>query len=359
MREVTARVTCPFCGMPVEKPRELPTRHPREMPLGVCSCGAVYAYDATGHNLGAAFVEALVFACDMDWDLAWSLLPEEDYLTRLVEKYDGETHRIIPGGVFEGRRVAGALYFVRLHHDIQEVTAEGVRKRLQKATPVATQPEPRQREKSLYTKKDIEELVKDYRIDTLLRAVGQDKKVLRYVQRLLYASDKLLRLRAAEILGRLSAAVAREDPGAIASLLQGLYSSFADSSASSWGAIDAIGEIIGSAPEIYAGYIAVLYQLLEDELLRPDVLRALARIARARPDLLRQAVFRLLPFLQDRNPATRGYAALLFRHLGAPEARGDLLKLRGEETEIEIYEGGRIVSKTIGQVASEALANLK
>jgi len=77
-KEPTREVTCPFCGKPIERPRELATHRPREMPVGSCTCGAVYAYDATGHNLGAAFVEALVFACNWDWDLAWGLLPEED-----------------------------------------------------------------------------------------------------------------------------------------------------------------------------------------------------------------------------------------------------------------------------------------
>jgi hypothetical protein len=63
---------------------------PHEMPVGSCSCGAVYACDETGHNLGSAMIEALVFGCNMDWDLAWGLLPEEDYLEKLVENYDLE-----------------------------------------------------------------------------------------------------------------------------------------------------------------------------------------------------------------------------------------------------------------------------
>jgi len=72
---------CPFCGEPIEPPKEVPSARILEFPRNVCkNCGAVYVYDATGHNLGAAYVEALVFACDDDWDLAWQLLPEEDYL---------------------------------------------------------------------------------------------------------------------------------------------------------------------------------------------------------------------------------------------------------------------------------------
>ena len=81
-RDVIERPSCPFCGTLIEKPKELAVRMPHEMPVGACSCGAVYAFDVTGHNLGTAMIEALVFGCNGDWDLAWDLLPEEDYLQK-------------------------------------------------------------------------------------------------------------------------------------------------------------------------------------------------------------------------------------------------------------------------------------
>ncbi len=82
--------------------------------MGVCSCGAVYACDVTGHNLGSAMIEALVHACTGDWDCAWDLTPDEDYLDKQLKNYDFETHHIIHAGVYEGRRIAGVLYFIRL-----------------------------------------------------------------------------------------------------------------------------------------------------------------------------------------------------------------------------------------------------
>ena len=135
-REIIKRPTCPFCGILIERPKELSTRMPGEMPVGSCSCGAVYACDETGHNLGSAMLEALVFGCDLDSDLAWGLLPEEDYREEIVEHYDYVKHLIVPGGFHEGRRISGALFFIRLHEDVQEVTSEGVQKRLDKATAV-------------------------------------------------------------------------------------------------------------------------------------------------------------------------------------------------------------------------------
>jgi hypothetical protein len=365
-KQVPKDVACPFCGLPVEKPRELATHRPLGMPVGSCACGAVYAYDATGHNLGAAFVEALVFACDMDWDLAWSLLPEEDYLTSLVEQYDGETHYVIPDGTYEGRRVAGALFFVRLHRDIQEVTLEGVREKLARAVPAAPAPEPRATLGAPLAKKRVAELVAQNRIDPLLQAARQDKKIIRHLERLLCTPDTLLRFRTAEFLGRVCAVVAQREPAAVANLLQGLATSFTYSAASHWGAIDAIGEIIRNAPTRFAGYIAALFHLMNDAALRPQVLRALGRIAQARPDLVVRVTPRLLACLQDADPRTRGYAAWVLGILVASEAKqnlayiGDQLSgIAGQNGEIELYEEGRIVRKTVGQVAGEALEGMR
>lgn len=136
-KEITFQPECPFCGMMVEKPQELETRRLEEMPVGKCGCDAIYACDVTGHNIGSAFIEALVFACNMDWDLAWSLHAGEDYQEKLVEHYDLTSHLIIPGGSFRGRRVRGALYFIRMENEIREITTGGITRRLARSTPVS------------------------------------------------------------------------------------------------------------------------------------------------------------------------------------------------------------------------------
>ena len=119
-RDIVEQPTCPFCHLPIEKPEELDTRRPGEMPVGACSCGAVYACDVTGHNLGTAMIEALVFSCNGDWDLAWDLLPEEDYLESQVTNYDCESHLIVHGNAYGGRHIRGTLYFIKLHDDIRD-----------------------------------------------------------------------------------------------------------------------------------------------------------------------------------------------------------------------------------------------
>ncbi len=350
---------CPFCGNIVEPPQELATGMPLEMPLGTCSCGAVYACDITGHNIGVAMVEALVFGCNMDWDLAWSLLPEEDYLQKEVEHYDPVNHIVVPRGVFEGRRIAGVLLFIRLHDDVLEVTAEGVRKRIDRvkrklANPPTTPGGP----KKQLSKKEIERLVAAFDPGPIIEVAAQDKKIIRNLQRLLYSPDPEFRHRAAEILGMASAVIADYDPAPVSKLLQRLFTAISDTAASSWGAFEAIAQIISHKTEIFGGYLSQLFFLLTDESKRADSIYAIGTIAKARPELLRKYTFHFIPFLQDQIPSVRGYTAWLLGNLGAHEVKEDLRALVDDSSPISLYENGLLESKTVGQIAKEALERL-
>jgi hypothetical protein len=357
-REIIAKPTCPFCGVLIDRPRELETQMPTEMPVGRCSCGAVYACDVTGHNLGTALIEALVFGCDGDWDLAWDLLPEEDYMEEQVKNYDLETHLVIQGGVYRGRRIAGTLYFLRLYRDIRGVTEEDVKKRVDRATPVSQRSSRKKRGRKALSKKEVEAFVEEYDLRPLLNVAKEDKRIIRDLQRLIYSVDKLLRWRATDALGKVSGVIAKYDPGAISKLLQRLFSASADTAASSWGCLDAIGDIISNSPGQFGGYMPQLYQFAGDRSLLAEVLRALGKIGAVRPDLIREKAFHFVPLLQDPDPEIRGYAAILLGNLGAHEAKDDLTRLADDSTGMEVYRDGQLEKQTIGQLASEALEKL-
>jgi HEAT repeat protein len=357
-RDIIQKPSCPFCGMNIEKPKEMATRMPNEMPVGACSCGAVYACDVTSHNLGSAMIEALVFGCNGDWDLAWGLLPEDDYLEKQVKNYDFETHLIIHGGVYQGRRTAGTLYFIRLHGDVREVTEEGVKRQLEKGTPAPQGSIRKARGKKAFTKKEVEVLVKEYELERLLDMAKNDKRILRDLQRLLYSPDRLFRWRAADIMGNASAVIGKYDPGAISKLLQRLFTAITDTAASSWGSLDAIGEIISNSPEQFAGYIPSLYQLTREKALLAEVLRALGKIAAKRPDLIRKTTYQFIPLLRDPDPEIRSYSAILLGNLGAHEANQDLTRLVNDSASMGLYVEGRLEDRTVGQLASEALRKL-
>ena len=192
---------CPFCGQNVGKPFHSRQRKMNEFPQGQCACGAVYACDATGHNVGAAMVEALVSACGDDWDFAWELMPEEDYLTGRIENYDEETHQVIEARNLDGRAVRGVLYFVRLHGEpaaiaqgrAQGKKGEGEEKPVVTPAPPSRPAGPRQRA----TKEKARQLAAMGDVEALAALCLDDKKTLRLLQRFLYDPDEDARWRLA------------------------------------------------------------------------------------------------------------------------------------------------------------------
>jgi hypothetical protein len=351
-KDIMTRPTCPFCGMQVQRPEEVPSR---EMPMGVCSCGAVYACDVTGHNLGSAMIEALVHACTGDWDCAWDLTPDEDYLDKQLKNYDFETHNIIHAGVYEGRRIAGVLYFIRLNKPLVAKASPVRTDRPVSPDPGSATPKTRRRASS---KQEVENLIRTYDLEPLLEMAAQDKRILRDVKRVLYSADKLFRWRAAEALGKICAVIATSDPGTISKLLQGLFTSVSDTASSSWGSVDAIGEIISALPDHFSGFLPQLVQISRDPALLPEVLRAMGKIGEIRPDLLRRYSYPMIPLLRNPDSEVRGYAAILLGHLKAYEAKADLTKLKDDMAPIDIYRAGQSEKTTLHQLATESLAKL-
>jgi len=324
------------------------------MAVGACVCGAAYACDETGHSLGTAMIEALVHACG-DWDAAWELQPEKDYMEARLEHYDPSSHQLIPRGVSGGRRISGVLYFIKLIERGSAAAMDRPGDTTSKPLPSRTvRPAAAGARKSL-SKRDVEQLVLRYDLDEIEAAARQDKKTMRFLQRLLYSGDVQIRKRAAEALGLAASVVCETDPGVVSRLLQGLYSSLLDTASSSWGAFDAIGEMIFQRPDLFSGYIPQLFQFLTDPKKRGEALGALARVALVKPQLIRKITFHFIGLLQDPDPQVRGRAAHLLGLLRAHEAREDLSRLLEETDEVEIYANGVVFKQTVGQLASQAL----
>ncbi len=123
-KSVLTEPRCPFCRELFDRPGDVTT----ELGFfqgGICSCGAVYAFDPGGRNLGEAFVDALTYACREDWTLAWSLSPSEDYVQYIIS-YDLRRHRVSPKkGDYDIQGGFGKLVFVKIKEDVLESGREG------------------------------------------------------------------------------------------------------------------------------------------------------------------------------------------------------------------------------------------
>lgn len=86
---------CPFCGQPFGRPPEVNPKREGDFYKWLCPCGAVGAYDTTGHNLGDALMELLAFVYEDDWEKAMDMEPDKDYEIRYIDSYHPRDHRVL------------------------------------------------------------------------------------------------------------------------------------------------------------------------------------------------------------------------------------------------------------------------
>lgn len=354
---------CPFCGQNVGKPRAPGQRKMSEFPLGKCQCGAVYSSDPTGFNVGAAMVETIVHACNDNWDMAWELIPEEDYLTDRIEKYDEMTHQVVETGNLDGRKIKGVLFFVRLHRDFVELTNQLENRKGQAGSPDSASTIPAiepardpKRTRKRASKTMAEEMIANHNIDGLVDLVFDDLKTIRFMQRLLYTPDEAFRWKTIDALGKVCARLSTRQPGQVSDLLHRLFAACSDSASTSWGAIETIGAIIGDRPDIFGSFTRHLLNFLGDRFSQAQVLWALGTIAQKRPDLIRSLPFyHLATFLHDPDPVSRGLTLRLLGRIKAKEFENNIETLTTEETPVIIYEEGQPTQTTISELAKDAL----
>lgn len=365
--QIIVRPWCPFCGQKVGRASHAPVRKMTEFPVGRCQCGAVYTCDATGHNIGAAIVETLVYACNDNADFAWELMPEDDYLTGRVENYDEGSHRVAAKGNIDGRAVRGVLYFVRLHTEIRDIAqrikekkVEAVQKTLGAATSrkvSSIEPAPdEKRVRKKANKKLINELVDKEDIDALVALCFDDKKTLRLMQRLLYSPLESKRWRVAWTIGRVTARTSTREPGPVSELLHRMFEACSDSAATPWGMVETIGYVVALRTDIFGAFTRHLLNYLGDPSTQNQTLWALAEIADTRPDLIRDTPFyNLFHFLQHPEAQVRGQVARLMGRIKATEVAAQLMELGADQGEFWYCKNGKLVSSTVAEAASAAL----
>jgi len=307
--------TCPFCGRPIEKPKLLPIGF-SDFEAGVCECGSVYVCDVTGKNRGAAFVEALVIACGGNWDLAWELSPDEDYKEIWVENYDLENHRVIELPAGEKKRLRSALCFIKLARDLEELRDPELKKSLKKKEVPEIPPK-----KKRLRRQEIEALVKEGNLQELISYHLGEPLNLHTFQKLLYHPDPLLRKKAGVYLGMVAKALVDVYPEKVLDLIKRLIYAAADSAASPWGAIEAVGEILRNTGDRYALFVNNLFAFLPYPEYTLYVLYAFYRISELYPELIKRGPYlRLLKLLEKEiTPEAKALIYLIFKNLKAKE----------------------------------------
>ncbi|MDW7772734.1 MAG: HEAT repeat domain-containing protein [Desulfobulbaceae bacterium] len=367
--QATVKPWCPFCGMDIGPVSDAVQRKMTEFPVGSCECGAVYVSDATGHSVGSAMIECLVYACNDNWDMAWDLIPQDDYLTARIEHYDEQTHQVVESGQLDGRWIRGILYFVRLHEDVAEIAgrfrknqekiSEGQAASRKTGSFVEPERDPK-RVKKRADKQMVKQLATADDVDALVDYCFDDRRTMKFLQRLLYEPDEAARYHYSWVIGQVCARVSSREPGQVADFLHRLFEACSDSASTSWGMIEAIGSIIAARPDIYGAFTRHLLNYMGDPSTQEQVLWALGEIAGNRPDLIRSTPFyATFHFLGHDKPEIRGLMARLMGRIKATEAVFQVVGLQNDQSEITVYEKGLPVRVTVAQLAAQAVAQIQ
>ncbi|MGQ9499679.1 MAG: DVU0298 family protein [Dissulfurimicrobium sp.] len=375
MTNVTAAVEarCPLCDRLIERPMTMEPQRFSDFEFGTCECGAVYVHDITGHNLGAAFIEALGCACNDNWDMVFELTSGEDYQDVLLEGYDIESNLIEPTGrTKEGKRVKGVLTFIRLAEDLRELTQDEMSRRFAARKKVRELQRTADERFSIgkdfkgplisirYSKQEITNFVNELRLEALSTMAIRDPLVIRKIQRLLYAADIHLRWKAVLSLGAVVGRLVDERPAIAGNMVRTLLYACNDSAATNWGAIETLGEIIRIKPAIYGSFVRHLLGLLDDPPSRPAIFWAIGRIGAEHQKLIKSnAFFSIFNFLKDSDPNVRGHAVWALGRIKALESVSAIEKMVRDEGELTFFDGEKLIKTTVGRLAEEAILHIK
>lgn len=192
------------------------------------------------------------------------------------------------------------------------------------------------------------------------------KKVVNPLFSLLCDVHDPIRWNAITAMGIVVADLAKEDMESARVVIRRLMWNLNDESGGiGWGSAEAMGEILAREKRLgeeYAGilisYIRLDANFQENEWIQRGVLWGIARLARERAELLKEAPPHVIPFLKSTDAAKRGLAARIMGLVKFKGARELLVPLLDDDGEFEVHVGGRPVHRRVREAAAEALSKI-
>lgn len=206
----------------------------------------------------------------------------------------------------------------------------------------------------LASKEVFIKLLKERKLNEIAQLVVQKRMTLRYLKRLLYSTDDLLRWRAIEGVAAVVDMLADKDPEAARNIIRSLFWSINDESGGiGWSAPECIGEIIYRRPDDFKEFASIILSFIDEEMLRRGVVWAAVRIAQASPDLVSTTIPELRPFLDDPDPVLKGYTLRLLTCMGEKLDMTRYRHLLNDRRSVPIYENGQLKELEIAELASQ------
>lgn len=175
---------------------------------------------------------------------------------------------------------------------------------------------------------------------------------------LLYQHDSRLKWRAISAMGTLVARLAAQDIETARIVMRRLMWNLNDESGGiGWGSAEAMGDIMAKSRQMAEEYAGILIAYIDPEgnyielpALQQGVLWGIGRLAEAWPELMRESVHLLIPYLESKDPALRGLAAWVASFLKNKALQPWLRRLADDPAPIRIYVEDHWLEHTIGRL---------
>jgi len=204
-----------------------------------------------------------------------------------------------------------------------------------------------------YSKEQFLTLLKEGKTNLLADLVALRKGSLRYLNRLLYHPEDLVRWRAVEAMGLVAQRLAGEEPEAVRNIIRNLLWTINEESGGiGWSSPHCLGEIIYRLPDMFGEFASIIISFVDEQMLRRGVAWAAGRIAQARPGLVREEAPRLMVFLGDPDPVVRGYTLRFLYIIGEKPDFGIYPGLKDDPGVVPLYENGSLRETTVAHLAA-------
>lgn len=176
-------------------------------------------------------------------------------------------------------------------------------------------------------------------------------------------TNELRRWRAVTGLGEVVQQLARQDMESARVVMRRLMWSLNDESGGiGWGSPEAMAEICSREANLAREYSKILVSYinpagnhLEHPLLQRGLLWGLARLARARPELIQAATPYFEPFVRSNDPNHRGLTAWALAGLNTQAAESLVRPLKADQAVFTLYQGYWLTECRISLIAKSTV----